>query len=103
MLGRGTGAKIDPAALELMRGRRVRIYPHNDADGGGVKGARQWAAQLHAVGCTVDLFEFSDLQRADGTPIKDLNDCTTGLDEASAAHLCRTLLPKPDLEVHPPF
>lgn len=103
MLGRGTGAQIDPGALELMRGRRVRIYPHNDADGGGVKSARQWAAQLDGVGCAVDFFEFSDLHRADGAPVKDLNDCTTGLDEASTATLCRTLFPKPSLEVHPPF
>lgn len=103
MLGRGTGAKIDPAALELMRGRRVRIYPHNDADGGGVKSARLWAAQLHQVGCEVDSFNFADLHRTDGTPVKDLNDCTTGLDEESTATLCRSLFPKPDLEVHPPF
>ena len=103
MLGRGTGARIDPVGLELMRGRRVRIYPHADADGGGVKSARQWAAQLHAVACEVDFFEFSRLHRSDGTPIKDLNDCTTGLDEASAAELRHGLFPKPDLEVHPPF
>ena len=103
MLGRGTGTKIDPAALELMRGRSVRIYPHNDADGGGVKSARIWATQLHEVGCEVDLFEFSDLHSTDGTPIKDLNDCTTGLDEASSASLCRTLLPQPDQEVNPPY
>jgi hypothetical protein len=103
MLGRGTGARIDPEALALMRGRRVRIYPHADADGGGVKSARQWAVQLREVGCVVDLFEFSDLQRTDGKPVKDLNDCTTGLDEASTATLCRTLFPKPDLEVHPPY
>lgn len=103
MLGRGTGARIDPGALELMRGRRVRIYPHADADGGGVKSARLWAAQLDGVGCVVDIYEFTGLHRTDGTPIKDLNDCTTGLDEESTAKLCRTLFPKPDLEVHPPF
>ena len=103
MLGRGTGTKMDPAALELMRGRRVRIYPHNDADGGGVKSARLWATQLHEVGCVVDFFEFSDLRRTDGTPIKDLDDCTTGLDETSAQTLRNGLFPKPDLEVHPPY
>lgn len=103
MLGRGTGARIDPGALELMRGRRVRIYPHNDADGGGVKSARLWAAQLDGVGCVVDIYEFTGLHRTDGTPIKDLNDCTTGLDEESTVTLCRSLFPKPDLEVHPPF
>lgn len=103
MLGRGTGAKMDEAALELMRGRRVRIYPHHDADGGGVKSARQWALQLDEVGCVVDTYQFDDLYRTDGKPVKDLNDCTTGLDEASAARLREGLLPKPGLEVHPPF
>lgn len=103
MLGRGTGARIDPEALELMRGRRVRIYPHNDADGGGVKSARRWAHQLQEMGCVVDLFNFADLHRTDGTPLKDLNDCTTGLDEASATALRHTLFPAPDLEVNPPF
>lgn len=103
MLGRGTGARIAPEALELMRGRRVRIYPHNDADGGGMKSARQWARQLHDVGCGVDFFNFTDLHRTDGTTPKDLNDCTTGLNEAATANLRHTLFPKPDLEVNPPF
>jgi len=103
MLGRGTGARIDPGALELMRGRRVRLYPHNDADGGGTQSARQWATQLIGVDCEVDFFDFKELRRADGTPVKDLNDCTTGLDEESTIKLCRTLFPTPDREVHPPF
>lgn len=103
MLGRSTGGRIADDALELMRGRRVRIYPHADADGGGVKSAEAWATQLHRVGCEVDLFDFGILHRADGLPIKDLNDCTSGLDETSAAIARRHLLPKPDLEVHPPF
>ena len=103
MLGRGTGTRIHPAALELMRGRRVRLYPHADADGGGAQSARQWASQLIGVDCQVDFFEFKELRRADGTPVKDLNDCTTGLDDESTVRLCRTLFPKPDLEVHPPF
>ena len=103
MLGRGTGAKIDPVALELMRGRRVRIYPHADADGGGVQSARVWAKQLHKVGCAVDIYELTGLHRTDGRPIKDLNDCTTALDEKSAAELRHSLFPAPVREVHPPF
>ena len=103
MLGRGTGTKIDPAALELMRGRRVRIYPHNDADGGGVKSARIWATQLHEVGCVVDIFDFAPLHRADGKSIKDLNDCTTELDDASTQALAQGLFPAPDLEVLPTY
>lgn len=103
MLGRSTGTRMDPEALELMRGRRVRIYPHLDADGGGMQSAQQWATQLHSVDCTVDLFEFTDLRLTDGTHPKDLNDCTTGLDAASAAKLRHMLFPDPDLEVDPPF
>jgi hypothetical protein len=74
MLGRGAGVRIDAQALALLAGRRVRIYPHADADGGGVKSAHVWAQQLHAVGCTVDLFSFQGLMRRDGKPVKDLND-----------------------------
>ena len=103
VLGRSTGGKMDKEALELMRGRRVRIYPHNDADGGGTKSAQAWAMQLQQVGCWVDLFDFAKLRRTDGTPIKDLNDCTTGLDAASATSLRHSLFPRPDREVDPPF
>ncbi|WP_395738865.1 CHC2 zinc finger domain-containing protein [Prosthecobacter sp.] len=103
MLGRSAGTRMDAEALKLMRGRRVRIYPHADADGGGVQSARVWAAQLHGAGCTVDIYEFTDLHRTDGKPIKDLNDCTAGLDEASMLKLRESLMPKPDLEVDPPY
>ena len=74
MLGRSTGSRIDPAALELMKGRRVRIYPHADADGGGATGARRWAAQLQAQGCTVDHFPLGALVLPNGSQINDLND-----------------------------
>ncbi|MDB6140560.1 MAG: zinc finger protein, partial [Verrucomicrobiaceae bacterium] len=74
MLGRGTGARIHPEALALLQGRRVRLYPHADADGGGMAGARLWAAQLHQHGCQVDFFTFTGLTLADGRPVKDLND-----------------------------
>ncbi|WP_395753947.1 CHC2 zinc finger domain-containing protein [Prosthecobacter sp.] len=103
MLGRGTGTRMDAAALQLMRGRRVRIYPHADADGGGLQSARMWAVQLHTAGCAVDTFDFSELRRTDGKPVKDLNDCTTGLDEKSATIVRESLFPNPDLEVDPPF
>ena len=76
MLGRGAGAAIDAEALRLMAGRRVRIYPHADADGGGMISAQKWAAQLHCAGCQVDFFEFDNLTRRDGCQVKDLNDAT---------------------------
>lgn len=74
MLGRGAGVAIDAEALRLMAGRRVRIYPHADADGGGKASAEKWAAQLHGFRCQVDFFEFDNLTRRDGCPVKDLND-----------------------------
>jgi hypothetical protein len=75
LLGRQTGrTSLDPHALELLRGRRVRIYPHQDADGGGVESARDWGRQLQGVGCTVDGFTFAGLTDRLGAPLKDLNE-----------------------------
>jgi len=74
MLGRSAGMRINVDALALLRGRRVRIYPHADADAGGVTSARVWAEQLHAHGCDVDLYDFTGLMRRDGRAVKDLND-----------------------------
>lgn len=74
MLGRSTGSRIDRGALELLRGRRVCVYPHADADGGGVAAAKRWAAQLIAAGCTVDFRHLSQERCREGSPAKDLND-----------------------------
>lgn len=75
MLGRSTGGAIHPDALELLRGRRVRVYPHADSDGGGVEAAWKWGRQLVAAGCAVDGFSFEGLRQYGGSPVKDLNDC----------------------------
>lgn len=74
MLGRSTGTQIDAAALAMLAGRRVRVFPHADKDGGGMASAKSWAAQLHAKGCQVDFFDFNGLSRRDGKPVNDLND-----------------------------
>jgi hypothetical protein len=75
MLGRSTGGTIHPEALALLAGRKVRIFHHEDADGGGVKAARKWGLQLAEKGCTVDGFSFAGLRQRDGSSVKDLNDC----------------------------
>jgi len=76
VLGRGQARRgFHADTLELFRGRRVRIYPHVDSDGGGLEQAKVWAAELGAVGCEVDLFMLDGLQKIDGSPIKDLIDC----------------------------
>lgn len=76
ILGRrqaGNGFHRD--SRELFRGRRIRIYPHVDADGGGLEQAIAWGGHLERLGCEVDLFRLDGLRKIDGSPIKDLNDC----------------------------
>ena len=75
-LGAGSVEALHPDARPLFAGRRVRFYPHDDAHGAGRRAVEKWAAQLEALGCQVDAFDFSGLRRADGSAVKDLNDCT---------------------------
>lgn len=72
MLGKSN--RIPGEALDMMSGRRVRIYPHHDPGGGGMEAAKGWFEQLSQVGCTVDGFSFEGLTRIDGKPVTDLND-----------------------------
>lgn len=94
MLGRSTGTRLCPEALRLLAGRRVRLYPHADADGGGVAAAQGWARQLSAQGCVCDLFSFQGLQQADGSPVKDLNDAVRI--RPGQMHEMAALLPAPE-------
>jgi hypothetical protein len=76
ILGRSAGSQgLHPAALEKFRGFRVRIFPHNDSDGLGIAHSLRWAKQLEQLGCKVDFFIFNGLQKGNGAPAKDLNDC----------------------------
>ena len=70
---------LHPDAIPLLKGRRVRIVPH--ADGAGAKAALHWAGLLSDLQCQVDGFDLSRLTKADGSPVSDLNDCTTLLPE----------------------
>ena len=70
----GAKQRIHADALPYFSGKRVRIFAH--ADEAGRDGAEGWARQLEAVGCEVDCFSFEGLRKADGSPVKDLNDCT---------------------------
>jgi len=74
-LGAGTAGAIHPEALPLLRGKRVRFYPH--ADKSGAAAAEKWAAQLGAIGGALDGFSFERLRKRDGSPVKDLNDCNS--------------------------
>ncbi|MDB6079924.1 MAG: hypothetical protein JWO82_3671, partial [Akkermansiaceae bacterium] len=69
----GRSSRISPEALRVFEGRRVRLYPHDDPDGGGVTAALRWAEQITDAGGQGDLFSFDGLVRRDGRPVKDLN------------------------------
>jgi hypothetical protein len=72
-LGAGAAGAIHPEALALLRGRRVRFYPHHEASGAGGRAVEKWASQLEGE---VDAYDFAGLRREDGEAVKDLNDCT---------------------------
>ncbi|MDF1659432.1 MAG: CHC2 zinc finger domain-containing protein [Verrucomicrobiales bacterium] len=76
MLGRSISG-LHPDALKRFEGKRVRIFPHADPDGGGVDAAKGWKEQIENAGASkVDAFNFSGLIRKDSKPVTDLNDCT---------------------------
>ena len=68
----GASMSIHPVALRLFQGKRVRIFPHYDAD--GFDAARRWEAQLQSVGAVVDCFDLTGLTRSDDRCVYDLND-----------------------------
>jgi hypothetical protein len=76
ILGRGQGLRgLHPDSLQHFRGQRVRIYPHDDPDGGSYQAALVWCRQLREFGCKVDFFTFKGLQKANAEGCNDLNDC----------------------------
>ena len=78
----GAGLSIDKEVMKFFTGKRVRIFIDDD-EAGRLAFAR-WSGQLALVGCAVDGFNFSGLIRADGEPVKDLNDCTKISPESAA-------------------
>ena len=71
----GASQRIHEDALLNFTGKRVRIYTHVDEPGS--EAAERWGAQLASVGAEVDCADFTGLLKADGSPVKDLNDCTS--------------------------
>ena len=75
---------LDPNALLLLNGKRVRIVAHCDA--AGRRAAELWAEGIAQAGCEVDGFSLEGLRKQDGTLLGDLNDATEIL-PADAAQL----------------
>jgi len=90
----GASNSIPADALPLFAGKRVRIMTH--ADEAGRIAAQKWAAQLSSVGATVDAADFTGLLMADGSPVKDMNDCTR-LDPKQTNEL-DTLIPDENIQ-----
>lgn len=91
MLG-AANEKIEPAAIELLRGRHVRLFPH--LDDAGQRAARAWARQLSQGGCRVDAFDLSGCICARGEAGKDLADvCRIDADCFEREPKFRALLP----------
>ncbi len=76
VLGRGIHGLL-PEAIALMADKRVKFFPHLDADGGAFEGMKLIAAQLSKAGCDCSYFDFSGLRQTDGSPVTDLNDLTS--------------------------
>ncbi len=76
----GAGHRLPDDALPLFNGKRVRIFAHvdtPDAETGerrGLSAAARWESQLAEAGAVATTFDLAGLHRADGEPVKDLND-----------------------------
>ncbi len=72
----GAGIKrIHPRALNHLHGKNVRIVPQDDPAGLGA--VESWQLQLRQAGCTVYIFQITQITLPDGRKGKDLNDTTT--------------------------
>ncbi|MFN7139291.1 MAG: hypothetical protein ACK4UN_08130 [Limisphaerales bacterium] len=75
--------EIHTDALPHFKGKIVRIFPHVDANGAGIKGAEKWRRQIIAAGATrVDLFDFSPYRRRKGERVCDFYEFTRDLNLA---------------------
>lgn len=73
----GAGCKgVQQTLPHLFAGKFVRIVPHQDGDGTGLRAARNWECWLVEAGIEGDIFDLRGLRRRDGRFVKDLNDCT---------------------------
>ena len=63
---------IAEESLPYFKGKRVRIFVHNDDAGRDT--AADWKHQLKGIANKVDPYIFDGLRREDGEPVDDLND-----------------------------
>jgi hypothetical protein len=78
----GASKGIPPAVCAALVGRRVRIIrqadkPRPDGTRPSHRAALVWLESLHAAGISADVANLDGLNRADGTPAKDVADLLT--------------------------
>jgi hypothetical protein len=68
----GAANYIHVGALEYFRGKYVLAFP--DYDLAGISGATRWHRQLDGIVAGFKMFNYKELLRDDGQPVKDLRD-----------------------------
>jgi hypothetical protein len=90
MLGAMAGsAGLDDEALELLKGRRIRIIWHVEQNQAGRNAVCAWVEKLKAIGCDGDALNVSILHQ----DAKDLNDLTRLLSPEQQEAFATDLLP----------
>ena len=70
----GGGAAMHPDAVAILKGKRIRFYPHRDD--AGAEAVERWIDQIDPERRNCDWWEFEG-KKTDGALIKDLNDCNS--------------------------
>jgi hypothetical protein len=78
-------------ALPLFKGKRVRIYAHDDET--GYRAALRWAAQLGRHSADVDAFSFAGIRDGCEETVKDFNGFATAQANDEIENLQANLLP----------
>jgi len=65
---------LHPDALEMLKGKRIRFFPHLDPDQGALEQISLIGEQLRQVGCQLTYFDLQGMRTRVGALVKDLND-----------------------------
>jgi hypothetical protein len=71
----GASIKLMPKAIDALRGKYVRIVPHQDNNNAGQDAEKEWRQALIDAGLRGSTFSLQGLRQHDGRPVNDLNDC----------------------------
>ena len=71
----GASPSFIPEAIDALRGKLVRIVPHQDENKAGQDAEKRWRQALIDAGLRGSTFSLQGLRQHDGRPVKDLNDC----------------------------